>query len=73
MTPLKARLVDAIRRSGPTGISGSDLIDELNLPINRKTLAAHIWQVNSALASTDFQIRGRGGYRLVRLTKGAPR
>jgi hypothetical protein len=67
LTPLKARLVDAIRRAGPDGVSGDDLIDALNLPFKRKTLAAHCWQINEALEETPFRIRGRGGYRLVRL------
>jgi hypothetical protein len=72
LSPLKARLLDAIRRAGPDGISSADLINELHLPFKRKTLAAHAWQINELLELTEYRIRGRGGYRLVRL-EGAPR
>jgi hypothetical protein len=70
ISDLKARILDRIRRAGDEGISGADLIAQLDLPISPKLLAVHVFQLNERLAATDFEIRGRGpwgrGYRLVK-------
>lgn len=67
LPPLKARIVTAIERAGPDGISSDLLIADYGLRMNRKCLAAHIHQINELLAATDYAIVGRGpGYRLVR-------
>jgi hypothetical protein len=71
LTPLKLRIFDAIRRAGPDGIAGDAIIQELGLPVSLATLKAHVWQINERLADSGYQILGRGGYRLLRLTSRA--
>jgi hypothetical protein len=65
MTPLKARIFDAVCRAGPDGIAGGDL-HELVLAdrgAGRATLKSHCWQINSALEDVDagYRIVGGGG------------
>src|SRR5262245_58822954 len=55
-TPLKARIFDAINRAGPDGISGYQLVNDLNLPVTQNTLKAHIWQINEQLAEVGKHI-----------------
>ena len=64
LTPLKARIFDAIRRAGPAGIGGDAIIQELGLPVSQTTIKAHVWQINDRLAETGYRIDGHGGYRL---------
>jgi dihydropteroate synthase len=64
LSPLKARIFDAIRRASPAGVPGELLIEDLGLPITRKTLKAHVWQINDRLSENGYRINGRGGYRL---------
>ena len=66
LTPLKARIFDAIRRAGPDGIGGDAIIQELGLPVSRTTLKAHVWQINTRLAENGYKIVGYGGYRLLK-------
>jgi len=66
LTPLKARIFDAIRRAGPDGIGGDVIIHELGLPVSRTTLKAHVWQINARLAENGYKIVGYGGYRLLK-------
>ena len=65
LTPLKARIFDAISRAGPDGICGDAIIQELGLPVSQATLKAHVWQINDRLAENGYRIAGRGGYRLL--------
>jgi hypothetical protein len=66
LTPLKARIFDAIRRAGPNGIGGDAIIHELGLPVSPTTLKAHVWQINTRLAENGYKIVGYGGYRLLK-------
>jgi hypothetical protein len=59
MSPLKARIFDAIKRAGNTGISADDLwgIAFAGRSRSRETLKAHVWQINDMLAATDWRVR----------------
>jgi len=66
LSPLKARIFDAIARTGIDGI----LTDDVNAVVfngerNAATVKAHIWQINELLAETDVRIRSIGGYYVV--------
>ena len=62
MPPQKARILDAVRRSGQEGTRPEDL------SMSRDLFKAHVWALNHFyLPETDFRIRGSGGeYRLVK-------
>jgi hypothetical protein len=68
VSPLKARIIDAVQRASPDGISGAALINDIGIPLrNRRLVAVHVWQINEQLAATDYRITGRGrGYRIMR-------
>ena len=61
LTPFKATIFDAIKRSGPAGIASYDL---LNLPdiigLSRASLKSHVWQINELIDNSGFHIYGRG-------------
>jgi hypothetical protein len=59
LTPLKAAIVDAIKRTGDLGISSEGLVRELYFdrkPVSVTTLKSHVWQINELLAGTDWVI-----------------
>jgi hypothetical protein len=66
LSPLKARIFDAIKRAGADGIRIEDInaicFDGLSTNVNVRT---HIHQINDALAETDIQIYGGGNTGLV--------
>ncbi len=72
MSPLKARIFDAIARTGKNGIEGCDLFELIMKQRNAKysVLKCHIYQINEKLVSTDYTIdvtkngRNSGIYRL---------
>ena len=64
LSPLKARIFDAVVRAGTGGISSADLLDELAIPITRSSLRSHVTQINEKLYFTGWRIQGGGGYRL---------
>lgn len=72
LTPLKARIYDAVARAGRDGIAGDDLHMLIygDLRVSRYTLKAHIWQINDMLEDRSARIvgqRGHGGcYRIAR-------
>src|SRR5579862_3705214 len=72
LTPLKARIFDLVKRAGPDGIENKALYDmafanELPKQRTRKTIKAHVWQINALIGVAGFRIRGWGGvYRLER-------
>ena len=72
LTPLKARIYEAVRRAGPAGIDADELFGLIygGTPASRWTLKAHIWQINDVLQDPGRRIlgqRGNGGrYRLAR-------
>lgn len=70
LTPLKARIFDAIARAGPDGISSDAIINELRLPVTSSTLRAHVWQINEALRPAGKRIVGHA-YRVVSTEKAA--
>ena len=59
LTPLKAALVDAIKRSGDIGVSSEELIYALWEcdAVSVDTVKSHVWQINSILEETDWLIR----------------
>ena len=63
LTPLKARIFDAIKRRGSERIQAR----EIGNPV---TVKSHVWQINDLLEETDWRIDGlrgvHGGYRLER-------
>lgn len=68
ISPLKARIFDAVKRAGTTRISGADLIAALGLDMTPRTLKVHVNQINNAIEDTGKRISGRGGYRLTSQT-----
>lgn len=66
LTPLKARIFDAIQRAGRDGILGDDLFDIAlrERGVKRATLKEHIHQLNRAFEHTEIRIAGRRTYRL---------
>lgn len=72
LSPLKARIFDAIKRARYEGITVEDInaicYDGRAQPV---TIRAHIFQINECLADTSVQIKGSepgvmGFYHLVR-------
>jgi hypothetical protein len=64
LTPLKARIFDAIKRAGHNGIDADDLFKMIftDARHSRLTLKAHIWQINDVLEdSSDLIIKGTRG------------
>jgi DNA-binding response OmpR family regulator len=76
LTPLKARIFDAIKRAGPDGISADDLFalvySARERRASRRTLKAHVWQINDQLADAgQYRIVGvRGNGRSFALVVG---
>src|SRR5262245_4464219 len=65
MTALKAHLFDVIQRAGPDGIQTADLfwiVFGERKATSRKTLYAHVHQLNEALADQGWCINGGGGF-----------
>jgi DNA-binding winged helix-turn-helix (wHTH) protein len=59
LTPLKAAIVDAMKRAGDVGISSEELMRNLywdRTPVSVRTIKAHIFQINDALEQTDWVI-----------------
>lgn len=59
LTPLKAAIVDRIKRAGDIGVSSEGLVQDLywdRKPIGKITIKSHVWQINEQLASTDWVI-----------------
>ena len=65
LTPLKARILDAIARGGPDGIDADTLFWLIypDTTISRRTLKAHVWQINDELtmAGAGVFIDGKPG------------
>lgn len=77
MRPLWQRIVDAIVRAGPDGITGSDLRGVIygDRIVTRQAIYVHVHMINAALEGTDYRIRGGSGngavYRMVRRSREA--
>lgn len=59
LTPLKARILDRIKRAGDLGISSEAVVHDLYFdrkPVSTLTVKAHVWQINSELEATDWVI-----------------
>ena len=63
MSTLKARIFDAIKRAGTSGLTANDLVCIIG-DTNHTSIKSHIWQLNDALTDTGFKIQSRP-YRLV--------
>jgi hypothetical protein len=75
LTPLKARLFDAIERAGADGIETGDLVslfDNRQHPMHPATLKAHVNQINALIKAKGFVIRGRWTWRLSQTGATAP-
>jgi hypothetical protein len=69
LTPLKALIFDRIHRAGPDGILWQEISSDYSFfgRGGRRTLKAHVHQINKAILGSGFFIYGRGGtYRLMR-------
>lgn len=68
LPPLKARIFDRVKRAGPDGIAGADIIESLALDIGANCLRAHVWQINQILErfESSARITGQRG-RMFRL------
>ena len=75
LSPVKAKIFDAIERCGDNGIFHDDLFDlALRERGSKQTvLKVHVSQINAKLTGTDYRIRCTGGrdavYRLVKTTE----
>jgi hypothetical protein len=59
VTPLKARIIDAIKAAGDVGISSEVLHLQLYFdrnPASVRTIKAHVWQINDQLEQTHWVI-----------------
>lgn len=68
LPPKKARIFDAIARSGQDGISGADVIESLRLEVGENGIRAHVWQINEILQQygSDTRILQRSKmYRMI--------
>jgi len=70
LTPLRARIFDAVKRGGEDGIDRRDLVDlvyadEPTKP-SLRTLKAHIFQINELIEDEGYRIAGRTMVRLVK-------
>jgi hypothetical protein len=72
LTPLKARIFDAVRRGGRDGIDRADLFELIfgGEPHSRETLKAHIFQINELLEDTGYRITGHSVARLEKRRAG---
>jgi len=62
LTPLKARIFDAVKRAGKGGIDADDLFGLIfTEQHSRHTLKSHIWQINDLLEDTGTTIHGTMG------------
>jgi hypothetical protein len=72
LSPLKARIIDAIARAGDDGIDADVLFWLIfsERRVKRLTLKSHVNQINDLLAATDYRIDGiRGGGRRFTLVR----
>jgi hypothetical protein len=60
LSPLKAHIFDVIKRADSNGVTFEDInaicFDGRSNSVNVRN---HVYQINEALAGTDFQIRGK--------------
>lgn len=58
LSPLKTRILDAVKRAGDDGIGGHDLFDLFlrERGVGRDVLKCHVYQINEKLAGTDYRI-----------------
>ena len=69
LTPLKAKIFDAVVRTGTYGIMTSQLLAVVwSEKRSKHGLRSHIWQINELIADTGYRIEGgnRWGYILVK-------
>lgn len=71
LTPLKARIYDAVKRAGPDGIAWHDLFALIyggcvRGSTSRQRLKSHVWQINDLLEDSGWRIGGYGGTYILR-------
>jgi Fe2+ or Zn2+ uptake regulation protein len=60
LTPMKAAILDRIRRSGDIGVTSLEIVSDLyreRRPVSLQTVKAHTWQLNILLEETSWVIR----------------
>jgi hypothetical protein len=60
LSPLKAAILDRIRRAGDTGVTSIEIVSDLyhdRRSVSLTTVKAHVWQINDLLAASHWQIR----------------
>jgi DNA-binding response OmpR family regulator len=68
MSPLKARLFDAVKHAGEEGVTAAELKRCWTKRISSTTVRVHVSQINELLEVTDWHISSDGtGYRLKRV------
>jgi hypothetical protein len=66
LTPLKARIFDAVKRAGDVGISNRDIARiAFDGRASADTVKQHIFQINSLLCETDFSIKSVLGHYVI--------
>jgi hypothetical protein len=72
MRPMWLHIVDAIVRAGPDGIMRKDLAAQIYREdtASPNAISVHINHINSALAATDYRIKG-GTNKAYRIVTGA--
>jgi hypothetical protein len=62
LPPLKTAMFDLIRRSGDAGISWDEIARRLyGRPTSRKTINAHVWQINEMIEPAGYRIVSHRG------------
>lgn len=66
LTPLKAGILDIIKRAGDDGVTSAEIVAG---PLYRErrrashdTIKAHVWQINDLLEETNWVIRSESNY-----------
>ena len=57
LTPMKAKLFDAIARCTEHGITSDGLIERLALDLTTNSIRAHVWQINNAFERQGLATR----------------
>jgi DNA-binding winged helix-turn-helix (wHTH) protein len=71
---VRLRIMNAIERAGPDGISRADLTEMIygDATVNPCVISVHVNHINAALAGTGHQVKGgKNGYRIVRTSREA--
>lgn len=67
MTPIRAAIFDAIKRTGMEGAAPDELYARIypDGGVGRQAVKAHVWQIRQLLVETEWEIVGSNRYYLV--------